>query len=319
MGRILILDSEIVKKLAVELGADLVGIVKPEPLASEAVDLEKWLNLGYHGEMLWMMKNREFRNDPAKLLPDCKSIVMIGVNYFTPHSHLRTENFPKISRYAWGCDYHEVLRSILKKLADELKALVKENGEPAPKFRIAVDSAPFREKVWAQRAGIGWIGKNSLIITREFGSWIFLGALLTDIGIHPVQAESHPNHCGKCAKCIDSCPTSALRHPGRINANQCLSYLTVEHDGAIPNRFPDRLNGWIFGCDICQNVCPWNRFSKKARLPDFSPRQELLIPDLHFLSTMEEEEFNRITLGTPIHRSGRERLRRNALAVMDLL
>jgi epoxyqueuosine reductase len=243
---------------------------------------------------------------------------MIVVNYFSPHLHVGFPNFPKVSRYAWGRDYHTVLKAILKTLATELDGAARQAGMSGAEFKIAVDTAPFRDKVWAQRAGLGWIGRNTNLITREYGSWVFIGGLLTTLELEPT-GTSHPDHCGICSKCIEACPTSALMKPGRLNARDCISYLTIEHEGQIPHQFEDSLDGWVFGCDICQDVCPWNRFAKPGKMPDFEPRPGLLVPDLNVWSHMSPDEYDQLTEGTSLRRAGREHLRRNALAVMGLL
>ncbi len=315
----IILDSSEIKSRAIELGADLVGIVEPEPLIEESEDLERWLRLGHNGMMAYMARNTDVRNDPTTLLPGCQSIIVIAVNYYTPQLHLSFPNFPKISRYAWGRDYHKVLGGILKNLAREMEEAAVEDGIDDFRWYIAVDTAPFRDKVWAQRAGLGWIGRNTMLLTREFGSWVFIGSLLTNIALETNDDGPHPNHCGTCTKCLEACPTGALFAPGKIDARKCLSYITIEHPGEIPRRYMDGLHGWIYGCDECQEVCPWNRFAKPSKNEDFKPREGLLIPDLHLLSQIGEEDYDRLTTGTALRYAGRERLRRNALAVMGLL
>lgn len=289
------------------------------PLKSESEDLRRWLRRGYHGSMKWMAQNVEVRNDPSRLLPGCRSIISIAVNYFTPQLHLAFPNFPRISRYAWGRDYHKVVGRILKKLAAEIDELCRDEGIDDFEYRTAVDTLPFRDKVWAQRAGIGWIGKHSVLVTREFGSWVFIGSILTTLDFGDEYDSPHPEHCGKCTACIESCPTGAILPEGGLDARACISYLTVEHPGEIPSHHRENLKGWIFGCDTCQNVCPWNRFAKPSRHRDFNPREGLLVPDLRAISHMDPDDFDRMTAGTPIHRAGNERLRRNALAVMGLL
>ena len=313
------LTKEAIEARAIELGADKVGIVRAEPLIEETEDYHHFLKHGYHGTMSWMAKNREIRDDPGKLLSGCRSILVIAVNYFTPHLHLRFPNFPRISRYAWGRDYHRVLRKILKNIESELDETAREEGHFGAMYRSVVDTAPFRDKVWAQRAGIGWIGKNTCLITREFGSWVFIGAVLTTLELQPTSDAPHTSHCGSCTRCIDACPTGAIVGAGRLDARACLSYLTIEHPGEIPEQYMEEMEGWMFGCDTCQDVCPWNRFAKPARLTAFGPKQGLMVPDLHVLSQMTPDEYDRLTEGTPLRRAGRERLRRNALAVMGLL
>ena len=238
---------------------------------------------------------------------------------FHPASSFAVPGFPKLSRYAWSQDYHNVLKRILKKLARGLDEIAKAKGIRDAEFRAVVDSAPVREKVWAQRAGLGWIGKNSLLITRPFGSWVFLGGLLTTLKIEPTPPQLPVNHCGKCTKCLKACPTGAIVDRGELNARSCLSYLTVEYEGQIPSQFRDSFIGWVFGCDTCQDVCPWNKFARPSRHGHFVPKPKLMVPDLHMWSQMSDEDFELLTAGTALRRAGRERLRRNALAVMGLL
>jgi len=289
------------------------------PLKSEADDLREWLHRGHNGAMKWMAQNVDVRSDPARLLPGCRSIISIAVNYFTPQLHLAFPNFPRISRYAWGRDYHKVVGGILKKIATAIAEMCGEEGIEDYEYRIAVDSLPFRDKVWAQRAGIGWMGKHSILITREYGSWVFIGSILTNLDFGDEYDSPHPAHCGKCEACIDACPTGAILREGGLNARACISYLTIEHPGEIPSRYRDGLGGWIFGCDTCQDVCPWNRYAKPTRHRDFNPRDGLLVPDLQNISHMDTDEFDRLTQGTPLQRIGSERFRRNALAAMGLL
>jgi epoxyqueuosine reductase len=269
--------------------------------------------------MSWMAKNVEIRNDPGLLLPGCKSIIVIAVNYYNSQLHLRFPNFPRISRYAWGRDYHKVVSGILRKIQKEVDNLAREKGIDDAKYRMAVDSMPFRDKVWAQIAGIGWIGKKSMLLTREFGSWVFIGSLLTTVEFDNYSESKIENHCGKCTKCLDACPTGALIESGKLDSRACISYLTIEHKGHLLPRYIESLGGWIFGCDTCQDVCPWNRFAKPSRHNDFMPREGLLVPDLQMLSHMTETEYDELSRGTSLRRAGRERLRRNALAVMGLL
>jgi len=314
-----VLTSDAIVGRARELGADIVGVAECKPLGKEAEDLDLWLKRRYNGDMAWMAQHREQRKDPGKLLPGCRSIIMIAVSYFTPHLHLGFPDFPKVSRYAWGRDYHLVLGDILKKLARDIENAAKRNRMPKPGHKVVVDSAPFRDKVWAQQAGLGWIGKNTVLITRDYGSWVFIGGLLTTLELEPTTRSPHPNHCGKCTKCVDACPTDAIVLPGQLDARACISYLTIENEGSIPRQLGEHLSGWVFGCDICQEACPWNRFAKPSESEHFTPKTHLLVPDLHLWSQMSPDEFERLTEGTPLRRAGRERLRRNALAVMGLL
>ena len=307
------------KSFAIDHGADLVGVTSPAKLIDEEKKFRRWLHLNYGGDMGWLERNIDVRHDPEKLLPGCRSIIVIAVNYYVPQLHFNFPNFPKISRYAWGRDYHKVLGDILSGIQNSIIESVESESGEEPKFKIAVDSAPFRDKIWAMRAGIGWIGKNSILLTRKFGSWVFIGSLLTTHEIDGELDTQHPDHCGKCERCIDACPTNTILPGRQIDARGCISYLTIEHEGEFPNHFRDSMNGWVFGCDICQDVCPWNRFARPTRHADFHPREGLVVPDLTMLSRLTEDEFDRLTSGTPIRRMGRERLRRNALAVMGLL
>ncbi|MCX6645826.1 MAG: tRNA epoxyqueuosine(34) reductase QueG [bacterium] len=313
------MNVEQLKFCALDSGADLVGVTSPAKLTGEEEKFRRWLSLNYCGDMAWMQNNIDIRHDPEKLLPGCKSIIVIAVNYYVPQLHFNFPNFPKISRYAWGRDYHKVLGEILGRLQKSIVESVENSGGEKPLFKIAVDSAPFRDKIWAMRAGLGWIGKNSILITRKFGSWIFIGSLLTTYKIEGEYDMQHPDHCGKCRLCIDRCPTSAIMQGRHIDARSCISYLTMEHDGDFPKHHKDSLNGWVYGCDMCQDVCPWNNFARPTRHHDFHPREGLVVPDLRELSKLTEDEFDRLTAGTPIRRVGREKLRRNALAVMGLL
>jgi len=298
-------------------GADLVGIAKPKALTDEADDLAGWLNHRYNGAMSWLAEDVDIRNDPSKLLDGCRSIIVIAVNYYTPQLHLRFPNFPRISRYAWGRDYHKVVRNILKETERRVDELALKSGIADSRYLGVVDTAPFRDKVWAQRAGLGWIGKHSILITRQYGSWVFLGALLTTLDLEP--DAPHESHCGKCQKCRECCPTGAILEGGQLNARACISYLTIEHPGHISSRYIPHLSGWVYGCDTCQDVCPWNRFAKPTKNIDFEPREGLLVPDLQMISMMTDDEYDKLTTGTALRRSGRERLRRNALVVMGLL
>jgi epoxyqueuosine reductase len=308
-----------IEKRAKELGADLVSVVRSEPLSDDAENLEQWLKNDYHATMAWMARNREKRSDPSKLLPGCKSIICIAVNYYRPDQHLNMEKFPKVSRYAWGRDYHKVLQGILRKLIADLIEL-SENQARRSDFYIAVDSTPFRDKVWAQRAGLGWIGKHTNLISRELGSWVFLGAVLTTLDLNESEiAGGHPDHCGTCTACIDACPTGAIVGEYKLDSRACISYLTIEHKGEIPNKYRDRLDGWLFGCDVCQDVCPWNKFQTPTGNPDFTPRHEWLVPDLYQLSHLNEKKFDSLTGGSPVRRAGVDKLKRNALAAMGLL
>jgi len=213
-----------------------------------------------------------------------------------------------------------VLRKILKNLAAEIGDASKQEGIEDAGFRVVVDSAPFRDKVWALKAGIGWIAKHTNLITKSHGSWVFIGALLTTLDLDESgQSGGHQDHCGSCTKCIEACPTGAIVKPYQLDSTACISYLTIEHNGKIPLRYAEHLDGWLYGCDVCQDVCPWNRFQQPTEIADFEPRSGLLVPDLRVLSSMSQEEYDKLTEGTALRRAGRENLRRNALANMGLI
>lgn len=270
--------SETIKKLARETGFDLCGISKAQPLEKESGRLGQWLSQGMHGEMAYMTRNKDKRLDPVKLVEGAKSVISLIHNYYPSKNLFEKKNY-KIARYAYGKDYHFVIK---KKLIKFIKVLEKKFG--AVNGRVFVDSAPVMERQWAAKAGLGWTGKNTLLLNRSMGSYFFLAEAITDLELQP----DHPvkDYCGSCTKCIDACPTSALS-PYKLDARRCISYLTIELKNDIPPEFKGKYNDWIFGCDVCQEVCPWNRFSKPHNEPEFEPDPEL--------ERMNEPEWNEIT------------------------
>ena len=299
-----------IKLKAVEFGFSNVGLAKVELNAEESIRLREWLARGYHASMKWMKREFEKRIDPTKVLPNAKSVICVALNYFTPSQHSNTPALGKISRYAWGDDYHLILTKRLKQLYEFIKSEI-----PGVKGKIYVDTGPVMDKVWAIKAGIGWMGKHTNIITRNFGSWIFLGEILIDAELE--YDSPTLEYCGECTACIDACPTQAIIQPYVLDANKCISYLTIEHRGEIPKEIVTNFQNWIYGCDICQDVCPWNRFQKETKEPAFQPREENIAPKIIDLVKMSQEEFSRRFRESPIKRTKHSGLKRNAQAVLE--
>lgn len=296
-----------IKQWGQSLGFQQVGICDTD-LSAEEPKLQAWLDKQYHGEMEWMARHGMLRARPHELLPGTLRVISVRMNYLPAKAAFAsTLNDPQlgyVSRYALGRDYHKLLRQRLKKLGDQIQAYCSELN-----FRPFVDSAPVMERALAAKAGIGWVGKHSLILNREAGSWFFLGELLIDLPL-PVD-EPQPEQCGRCVACITTCPTGAIVAPYTVDARRCISYLTIELEGAIPEEFRPLLGNRIYGCDDCQLICPWNRFSQLTDEDDFSPRAALHAPQLIELFSWTEEKFLRITEGSAIRRIGHLRWLRN--------
>jgi epoxyqueuosine reductase len=303
------LSSATIKDQARALGFDKVGVVPATVLTEEGAKLREWLARGFHGQMAYMARNPEQRSDPRLLLPSAKSVVCVALNYFRPDRHVDDPDVGKISRYAWGDDYHDVLR-------DKLKALLAWIQERAPEVegKVCVDTSPMMDKAWAARAGLGWIGKHTNLITKEFGSWVFLGELLLSIELD-YDSLIEPDHCGKCLACIEACPTGAIIAPYQLDATRCISYGTIElREAELPEPIRSNLENWVFGCDICQDVCPWSRFSKQTEEERFAPRPGLVEPKLEELIEMSQEEFSTRFRKSAIKRAKLAGLQRNAKA-----
>jgi len=303
--------TEKIKLEARRIGFDKVGAAPACALTEEGAMLGEWLARGFHGRMSYMARDPQRRADPRLLLPSAKSVVSVALNYFRPEKHRDAPETGKISRYAWGDDYHDVLR-------DKLKSLLEWIRERAPEVegKICVDSAPMMDKAWAARAGLGWICKHTNLITKEFGSWIFLGELLLSVELD-YDSLVEPDHCGKCRACIDACPTQAIIEPYQLDATRCISYGTIElRDAELPEPIRSNLEGWVFGCDICQDVCPWSRFSKETAEERFEPREGVVEPKLPEMIEMSQEEFSTRFHKSAIKRAKLGGLKRNALAVM---
>ena len=305
------LQSETIKRYALELGFTKIGIVPVAALSEEGQHLREWIARGFHGRMDYMAREPRQRSDPALLMPSAKSVICVALNYFRPENHIDDISTGKISRYAWGDDYHDVLRDKLKTL---LAWIVDQS--PGVEGKICVDSAPMMDKAWAVRAGLGWIGKHTNLITKDYGSWVFLGELLVSIELD-YDDLIEPDHCGKCTACIDACPTGAIIAPYRLDGTRCISYGTIElRDPQLPETIADNLENWVFGCDICQDVCPWSRFSKQTSEERFAPREGLIAPDLDDLAAMTQEEFSIRFRKSAIKRTKLAGLHRNANAAM---
>jgi len=305
--------TEAVKELARRLGFCEVGVARAEPLEPEFSRYLAWLQQGYHATMAYMERDPERRADVRRLLPTARSVLVVAYNYYTPAQHTAFQHAPdrygKLSRYAWGEDYHEVLRPKLQTLATEIAQLF-----PKAESRYYVDTGPVLEKAWAVRAGIGWQGKHSNIISRRYGSWLFLGVIITSAELEP--DEPIRDYCGTCTACIQACPTGAIVQPYVVDARRCLSYWTIEAkpEIPIPDDVAERMEGWIFGCDICQEVCPWNRFQRPTDEPAFAPRFGETCLELEEVLMMSEEDFRQRFRKSPVKRPKRAGLQRNARA-----
>jgi epoxyqueuosine reductase len=294
--------SNLVKRLAREQGFDACGISSAGFLEEEATGLENWLNAGFHGTMSWMERHFDERLDPRKLVPGAKSVISVVLNYF-PDKEQRADA-PKISKYAYGRDYHKVIRGKLKRM---LLGIQDEIGEVSG--RGFVDSAPVMDRAWARKSGLGWIGKHSLLLNKGSGSFFFIGALIVDIELEPDGPTT--DHCGSCTACIDACPTAAIVVPTVVDSNKCISYLTIEYKDALPTEYQDKMEDWVYGCDICQDVCPWNRFSTPHSESDFNIRDAIQNNDWETWEEVTHELWEEITKGSAMRRVGFEGFKRN--------
>ena len=295
--------TRFLKRKANNLGFLSCGISKAVFLEEEATKLENWLNDGKHGKMKYMENHFDMRLDPRKLVPDAKSVISLSYNYYNDNLQ-KDKDAPKISKYAYGNDYHKVIKEKLKILFKELQ---KEFGDI--NGRVFIDSAPIMEKAWAAKSGLGWIGKNTNLISQKVGSFYFLAEIIVDLEFEydtPVT-----DHCGSCTACIDSCPTGALVKPYEIDASKCISYLTIELKDEIPSEFNGKMDNWAFGCDVCQDVCPWNRFSRKHNEPLFNPNQEMMKMGKKEWEELTEETFEVIFKNSAVKRTKYKGLKRN--------
>lgn len=295
--------SEFIKQKAEELGFLSCGISKSEFLESEATPLEKWLRQDYHGEMQYMENYFDKRLNPQLLVEGSKSVISLSYNYF-PRKILQAENSYKISKYAYGEDYHDVIKDILKNLVNELQQEISDFS-----YRIFVDSAPVLERAWARKSGLGWVGKNANLITKKQGSFFFLAEIICDVELEYDMPTT--DHCGQCRKCIDACPTQAIVSEKTIDGSKCISYATIELKNEIPDYFQNKMENWMFGCDICQDVCPWNRFSKPHHQPKFEPNLSLQNFDKEDWKNLSQELFSEIFKKSPVKRTKYQGLMRN--------
>lgn len=309
------LESEAVKAQAKALGFHLVGIaaIPAEPSSAEQAAqtaLQAWLAQGFQADMGWM--ESDHRQNIRQIMPTAQSIICVALNYYTDHQRPEGAEYAKISRYGWGRDYHRVLTKKLKQLAAWLQT-----QEADTEARPYADTGPVQDKFWAQQAGLGWIAKNGNVITRRYGSWVFLGEIITNLAL---AADSpHTAHCGSCTRCIAACPTEAIRAPGVVDANRCIAYHTIENRAEeLPQQVAGNLENWVAGCDICQDVCPWNqRFAQATDVAAFEPYPENVAPTLIALSEITEGEWNRRFPASALRRIKPPMLRRNAKAALS--
>ena len=338
--------TESIKSRALELGFAKVGIVPAEPLTEERARLEEWLRRGYHAEMLYMARDPEQRSDPRKVFPEAKSVVVTALNYYTPYQHsVSTESGPgspreqlargggcdrvnhatndhraspsraqltgKISRYAWGDDYHDVVGDKLR----ELLLWIKQQNREA-EGKVCVDIQPMMDKAWAVRAGLGWMGKHTNVITHEFGSWVFIGELLLNLELDYDDQEI-ADQCGSCTLCIDACPTGAIVEPYVLDANLCISHATIESRAPeIRQDVAVNLQGWLYGCDICQDVCPWNHAARPTNESRFEPREGTVNAALDEILELDQEAYANRFRGSAMKRAKLSGLRRNARSLL---
>ncbi|HVT88372.1 MAG TPA: tRNA epoxyqueuosine(34) reductase QueG [Tepidisphaeraceae bacterium] len=298
-----------IKQQAKRIGFDLVGIAPAEPSRYQAY-LRQWLDDGRGGNMEYLRRRFEERIDPARYVPDAKSVICLAINYCQKLEGSRSAASGRVARYALGDDYHDFLKSRLHKLADWIHSVV-----PGSQTRCAVDTAPVMEKELAARAGVGWLGKNTCIINQQIGSWVLLGEVITTLELPP--DEPAIDRCGTCRRCIDACPTQAITAPYQLDARKCISYLTIELRDEIPAEYRGNLNDWIFGCDICQEVCPWNSEAPIASDPNVQTRFPDGTINLQELLNWRQEDYSRTFRGSPIKRVKLPILQNNARAILE--
>ena len=305
------LEKSQVKAAALDIGFHLVGVATVDKDQDSALEhLKRWLDSGYQADMAWM--NNPKRADIHAFMPEVRSLISVALNYYTPHQHSEDPEIGKISRYGWGRDYHKVMGKKLKALSLWLRS-----QDESIMTRYCVDTAPVQDKVWAQRAGIGWLAKNGNVITREYGSWVFLGEILTNLEL--ATDPPHTSHCGTCTRCISACPTGAIVKPHVVDANRCIAYHTIENrEPELPQKIADNLSGWVAGCDICQDVCPWNqRFAKETNIDDFQPYTANIQPKLTELTNLSEIDWDRRFRASALRRIKPAMWRRNAHANLN--
>lgn len=298
------ITNDIVISKAKAIGFDLVGFAKADILEDEIEKLNMWLEKKYQAEMSYMERNLSKRKNPNEILPDAKSIISLGLIYNTPFKHSDNNDKGKISRYAWGKDYHLIIWDMLDELETELKKIDAQFNSIS-----YVDTGPVMDKVWAVKAGLGWMGKHTNVINRDVGSWFFIANVISNYEFE--YSEKIPDFCGDCTACINACPTNAIVQPYLVDSNKCISYQTIENKNEIPSELKGKFENWLFGCDICQEVCPWNKkFSVTTLLKEFYP----IYPELTYSEVMEMDEnaFKQKFADSPVKRTKLSGLKRNA-------
>jgi epoxyqueuosine reductase len=312
-----VIESEQIKQLAYDIGFELCWITIPDIIPDAKKTYQTWLAKKYHADMAYLEKDPDRRTDPREIMPEAKSLIMLGVNYYQPNSEDTPEGHGRISRYARGKDYHKVLEKMTETLIEAIRNEIDNNGEPS--FKYFVDYGPMLERAYAEKAGLGYIGKNSTLINKKYGSWFFISEIITSLELAPDQVWSgvHGN-CGTCKRCIDVCPTGAIVADGVIDSRRCLSYLTIENPRAITVEIADKMDSMLFGCDICQEVCPRNKKAVVTKHEEFLPASGLgeFIDASRIVNMQTEEEFQKLTAGTSLKRPKLEGLKRNATIVL---
>ncbi len=301
-----------VKAKALELGFQAVGIARAEVLIDERQRLEEWLRRGFHGEMPYMARDPEQRTNLQKIFPEARSVVVVAMNYYTPHQHVEDGNVGRVSRYAWGDDYHEVVGERLRELRNWIK-----QQWPEAEGKVCVDIQPVMDKAWAVRAGLGWMGKHTNVITRDYGSWVFIGELLLNLELE-YEEDQLADQCGSCTLCLDACPTGAIVEPYVLDANLCISHATIESRAAtIRADVAERLDGWLYGCDVCQDVCPWNHTTPVTGETRFEPRERNVNASLVETLELTPESYAARFRGSAMKRAKLTGLQRNARALLE--
>ena len=309
--RVSLLTRKIRERAQAE-GFQKVGFVRAEALEPEGERLRQWLERGFQGEMRWMERDPAGRSDPRLLFPQARSVIVVALNYYTSHEHTREPATGKISRYAWGDDYHDVVGGKLRSLL----AWIQEQW-PEAEGKTCVDIQPVMDKAWGVRAGLGWIGKHSNLITREYGSWVFLGELLTNLELE-YDTTRVEDHCGTCTLCLEACPTSAITEAYVVDSNKCISYATIElREPLIPEEVSRRMDGWLYGCDVCQDVCPWNRFEQPTTETRFEPRAGTTTVNLSEILALTPLTYSERFRRSPVKRAKLAGLQRNARTLLE--
>jgi epoxyqueuosine reductase len=303
--------TNLVRNYAHKLGFENVGFAKAQHLSTEATFLEKWLSSGMHGTMSWMENHFDLRVDPRKLVPNAKTVICVSLQYYEKDI-IQTENTPQISKYALGDDYHDVVRERLRVLFNYIKELCGNVDG-----RVFTDSAPVMDKAWAARSGLGWLGKNGNILNKSLGSWFFLGEIILDLEFEYDKPTT--DHCGSCTKCIEACPTQAIIEPMVVDARKCISYLTIEYKDAISDDQSKQMGNWMYGCDICQDVCPWNSKAPSTREDRFKPRKEILEMTMETWKKIDLETYRKLFKNSAVKRTKYPGLVRNiSIAIQNI-